>query len=191
LIRNPLIMLGLGPIVVFVIKQRFKGALCEGMPRGRRWIELHATTVAAIALGTAGCWIFGAAMFLTVWSLSFWLAGATGIFLFYMQHNFDGAYYAQDRRDYSFQQAAIQGASFFDLPRWAHWCTGNIGYHHIHHLASRIPNYKLRRCFRDLPELHEVTRLSILNSMRCATLKLWDEDLRQLVSFRHLRTVKV
>ena len=172
LLRNPAIMLGLGPIAVFVIKQRFKGSLCEGMPRGRRWINLQATTLAAIALGTMGCWLFGASLFLTIWSLSFWLAAATGIFLFYVQHNFRDTYYARDRHEYSFDLAGIQGASFFDLPRWAHWCTGNIGYHHIHHLDPLIPNYWLPQCHHTVFEHAPVRRLGIREAIGTLRLKL-------------------
>jgi omega-6 fatty acid desaturase (delta-12 desaturase) len=170
--RNPVIMLGLGPIVVFLIKQRFKGSLCAGRPHGRRWLQLQATTLSSLALGAGGCLLLGAAPFLTIWSLSFSIAGAAGIFLFYLQHNFHGAYYARDRDDYSFDLAGLVGASFLDLPGWAHWCTGNIGYHHIHHLDPLIPNYRLRACHRALFQDAPVKRLRIREAVGTLRLKL-------------------
>ena len=84
----------------------------------------------------------------------------------------------------------IRDSSYYDLPAVLHWFTGNIGFHHVHHLASRIPNYRLKECFRKVPELHEVTRLTILSSLRCARYHLWDEREKRLVSFGHLRAVQ-
>jgi acyl-lipid omega-6 desaturase (Delta-12 desaturase) len=114
------------------------------------------------------------------------LAGTIGIWLFYIQHQFEETYWAGGPR-WTFQAAALEGASFYDLPRILHWVTGYIGFHHIHHLSSRIPNYRLRDCFAENPELRKVKRLSLMASVRCARLALWDETSRRLVSFREAR----
>ena len=114
------------------------------------------------------------------------VAGALGIWLFYVQHQFEDAYW--ERQDaWDADTAAIQGSSFYDLPRFMHWFTGNIGFHHIHHLASKIPNYRLREAFDSSPALQKAPRLSIRESFRCARLKLWDEQKRRLVGFPRRR----
>lgn len=183
MMRNPLIMLGLGPIVVFGIKHRIKGSLCEGMPRGTRWIRLQATTLTSFALGLLGCWILGTRVFLTIWLLSFWLAAAVGIFLFYMQHNFEGVYYARERGDYSFELAGIEGASYFDLPRFAHWCIGNIGYHHIHHLDPVIPNYRLSDCHEACFQTASIKQLGFRVAIGTLRLKLFVPDEQRMITW--------
>jgi omega-6 fatty acid desaturase (delta-12 desaturase) len=110
------------------------------------------------------------------------IAGAGGVWLFYVQHNFETSYWAR-KEEWDATQAAIRGSSHFDLPQVMHWFTGNIGYHHIHHLASRIPNYRLREAFESSPLLQLSPRLTLWTSLRCAQLKLWDEDLRRMVGF--------
>jgi omega-6 fatty acid desaturase (delta-12 desaturase) len=111
------------------------------------------------------------------------------VWLFYVQHQFEDTYW-REHPEWEFHRAAIEGSSFYDLPALLHWFTGNIGFHHIHHLASRIPNYRLKECFRRVPELQRVTRLTILSSLRCARLHLWDEDEGRLVGFGHLRALR-
>ncbi len=187
IVRHPLVMLGLGPIAVFLVKQRVKGSLCEGLPRGRRFVNVHATTVVAITLAAIGCYLLGTNMVLTIWGLSFWLAGAVGIFLFYMQHNFDGIYYAQGRQDFSFDLAGVEGASFFDLPAWAHWCTGNIGYHHIHHLDPLIPNYRLPACHRALFNESSVKHLSVWEAVQTLRLKLLLPEEQRMITWHEFR----
>ena len=113
------------------------------------------------------------------------LAGALGVWLFYVQHQFEDTYW-REHPDWDFHRAGLEGSSLYDLPAVLHWFTGNIGFHHIHHLSSRIPNYRLERCFRETPDLQKVTRLTLWQSLRCARLKLWDARRGQLVSFRNL-----
>jgi omega-6 fatty acid desaturase (delta-12 desaturase) len=102
--------------------------------------------------------------------------------LFYVQHTFESSYWVR-KEDWDSNQAAIAGSSFYDLPRVVHWFTGNIGYHHIHHLATRIPNYHLRRAFESSPLLQNAPRLTMWSSLHCARLKLWDEELQRMVGF--------
>ena len=111
------------------------------------------------------------------------------MWLFYVQHQFEDTYW-RENPEWNFHRAGIEGSSLYDLPNVLHWFTGNIGFHHIHHLASRIPNYRLKECFRQVPELRQVTHLTIAESLRCARLHLWDEQERRLVGFRHLRTLQ-
>jgi len=114
------------------------------------------------------------------------IAAAIGVWLFYVQHQFENTYWAADA-NWDFHAAAIEGSSFYDLPRFLHWLTGSIGFHHIHHLSSRIPNYRLRECFEQNPELRRVRRLSLRASMRCMRLALWDEEHGSLMSFGQMR----
>jgi omega-6 fatty acid desaturase (delta-12 desaturase) len=110
------------------------------------------------------------------------IAGATGVWLFYVQHQFERAYWAREG-EWTAEAAAMKGSSFYDLPRIAHWFTGNIGYHHIHHLSSRVPNYRLRECFESSPALQAAPRIGLWESLRCAHCKLWDEDAQRMVGF--------
>ena len=110
------------------------------------------------------------------------IAGAAGVWLFYVQHTFEEAYWTR-KEEWDSNQAAIAGSSFYDLPRVVHWFTGNIGYHHIHHLASRIPNYRLREAFESSPLLQAAPRLTLWTSLKSARLKLWDEETRRMVGF--------
>jgi omega-6 fatty acid desaturase (delta-12 desaturase) len=113
------------------------------------------------------------------------VAGAIGVWLFYVQHQFEETYW-QPADSWDFYRASAEGSSFYDLHPVLHWLTGNIGYHHIHHLSSQIPNYRLAECFHENPSLQNVTRLTLRQSLRCAGLKLWDEEQRAMVRFRDL-----
>ena len=112
----------------------------------------------------------------------FLLAGALGVWLFYVQHTFAPAYWAR-QQGWQYDRAALAGSSYYDLPRILHWFTGNIGYHHIHHLAPHIPNYRLREAFDSSAVLQSAPRLSLLTSMGCAGMKLWDEARGCMVGF--------
>jgi acyl-lipid omega-6 desaturase (Delta-12 desaturase) len=110
------------------------------------------------------------------------LASSMGVWLFYIQHQFEDTYWAA-QADWDFRAAALQGSSFYDLPRILHWLTGYIGFHHIHHLSSKVPNYHLRACFEQNSEFWQVKCLTLLDSFRCPRLALWDEEHRRLVPF--------
>jgi len=111
------------------------------------------------------------------------LAGSIGIWLFYVQHQFEDAYW-DSGQSWSFTDAALRGSSYLRLPAVLRFCTGNIGYHHVHHLNASIPNYNLRRAHDETPALHAVPTLSLTDGLRATTLKLWDERSQRLVSFR-------
>src|SRR6266545_4104236 len=117
------------------------------------------------------------------------VAGSAGVWLFYVQHQFEGAYWERGE-DWDYTAAALQGSSFYKLPKILQWFSGNIGFHHIHHLSSRIPNYNLERCHRADPLFQQVPPVTLLGSLKSFTFRLWDESERKLVSFRHLRNLR-
>lgn len=180
LYRHPLILLGLGPTYQFVLKHRFPFDIPWSWKR--EWASVLWTNLGIAAIFTALAWWHGWATVLMVHLPVVLVAGAVGVFLFYVQHQFEETYWEHEE-DWEFYRAGTQGSSFLDLPRPLHWLTGNIGYHHIHHLASRIPNYRLAECYRENPDLQRVTRLTLRQGLQCLQLKLWDEDRGKLVGF--------
>jgi omega-6 fatty acid desaturase (delta-12 desaturase) len=186
LTRNPLVMLGIGPIVALVIGPRLvaKGA------RPRMRSSVLATDVALAALVALLIWQIGWQDYLLVVFLPAMLAGSIGIWLFYVQHQFEDAYW-DDAQEWSFTDAALRGSSYLRLPGPLRFCTGNIGYHHVHHLNAQIPNYNLRRAHDEMPALHDVPTLSLLDGVRATRLKLYDERSKRLVSFREARAPRV
>jgi acyl-lipid omega-6 desaturase (Delta-12 desaturase) len=186
LYRHPLVMFGLGPALHFILMQRVPlGLLREWGP----WVSTMATN-AAIALVVAVLVYFvGLKAFLIVHLPIMLLAASAGVWLFYVQHQFEHTTWDSDAA-WNAPEAALHGSSHYDLPAVLRWFTANIGVHHVHHLSSRIPYYRLPRVLRDNPELREVGRLTLLESVRCVRLVLWDETQRRLVSFRDIRAAR-
>jgi omega-6 fatty acid desaturase (delta-12 desaturase) len=180
--RNPLVMFGLGPIIAMFIGPRIvsKGA----RPRMRR--SVIATNIALVMLVGAICWLIGWRDYLLVYGPSALLAGSIGIWLFYVQHQFEDAYW-EDGSDWSYADSALRGSSYLKLPKVLQFCTGNIGFHHVHHLSARIPNYNLQRAHEENPIFHAVPTLTLGDGLRAVGLKLWDEDRGRLVSFAQAR----
>jgi len=187
LYRNLFVLLAVGPAYQFLIKHRLP--IDIPLTWKREWRSVMWTNIVIAILVILLWYLIGLGNLLLVQLPIIMMAGSAGMWLFYVQHQFEDTYWER-HESWDFHQAGIEGSSFYDLPTLLHWFTGNIGYHHIHHLASRIPNYKLRECFRKIPELHKVTRLSIWRSLKCARLKLWDEKTGKLVGFRHLRSLR-
>jgi acyl-lipid omega-6 desaturase (Delta-12 desaturase) len=131
-------------------------------------------------------WLIGPVHFLMIHGPIFLLAASMGVWLFYVQHQFDGTRWAHEGA-WSLPDAALHGSSHYDLPAVLRWFTANIGVHHVHHLSSRVPFYRLPEVLRDYPELASVGRLTLWRSLRCVNYTLWDEDTQQLISFRTLR----
>jgi acyl-lipid omega-6 desaturase (Delta-12 desaturase) len=180
LYRHPLVMFGVGPAWLML--------WCLRVPRGspwsrwRDWVSIVGTDAAVAALIATLVVVVGPLPLLLGWLPVMLLAATIGVWLFYVQHQFEDAYW-EARPGWDFHAAALRGSSFYDLPVVLHWLTGNIGFHHIHHLASRIPNYRLRECHEAIPALQAAPRLTLLESLRCARLGLWDAERRKLVPF--------
>jgi len=187
LYRHPIVMFGIGPAYLFVFQQR----LPVGMLRGgwRPWLSTMATNLAIAFVVAALICHIGIKPFLIVHLPITLIAGSIGVWLFFVQHQFDPTFWARDG-EWSLHEAALYGSSHYDLPAILRWFTANIGVHHVHHLCSRIPYYRLSKALRDHPELRGVGRLTMLQSLRCVRLVLWDERERRLVSFRDLRRIK-
>jgi acyl-lipid omega-6 desaturase (Delta-12 desaturase) len=184
--RHPIVMFGVGPVYLFVLRHRLPfGFAREGLAP---WISTMATN-GAIATVVAGMmWWVGIRPFLLVHLPITFVAGAIGMWLFFVQHQFEHTVWSEDR-DWSFSGAALYGSSYYDLPVVLRWFTANIGMHHIHHLCSRIPFYRLPLALRDHPGLVTVGRLTLVQSLACMRLVLWDETTRRLITFRELRNL--
>jgi omega-6 fatty acid desaturase (delta-12 desaturase) len=182
LLRNPVVMFGLGPVIAMVVGPRI--ATRSQRPRMRHSV-LATDAVLAGAVG-ALCWLIGWQSFLLVWAPPALLAGSIGIWLFYVQHQFEDAYW-QSAEEWSYADAALRGSSYLKLPKVMQFFTGNIGLHHVHHLNARIPNYNLQRAHDENPVFHQVPTLSLGDALRTVRLKLWDEEHGKLVTFAHAR----
>lgn len=184
LYRHPAVILGLGPVYLVLLKHRLP--LDVPWSWRREWRSVTLTNAGIAMVLTAAWFTIGIDRFLAIQLPIVLVTGTVGVLLFYIQHQFENTYWAR-REAWSFEAAALQGSSFFDLPPVLHWFSGNIGFHHIHHLASRIPFYRLPACFRDVPELQDAPRLTLRDTARCLRLRLWDEEADRLVGFRRLR----
>ncbi len=178
LFRNPIVMFGLGPLWL-LIQPRFISR--SARPRIRRSVWL---TNGVLAVAIAGlCVLVGWEALIAIELPPVLIAGSVGIWLFYVQHQFEDAYW-QRSAQWSYDDAALRGSSYLHLPRALQFFTGNIGFHHVHHLCTKIPHYNLQAAHDAHPALQAVPTLTLLDAMRCVKLKLWDEELGRLVSFK-------
>ncbi len=184
LYRNPFVMFGLGPAYLFIVQHRLPSSVRRS--GWASWISTMATNAAIAVVIAAMMWAVGVKPFLLVHLPITLLASSIGVWLFYVQHQFEETYWAGPPT-WSQHEAALHGSSHYDLPGILRWFTANIGVHHVHHLSSRIPYYRLPRVLRDFPELKGVGRLTLLQSLACVPLVLWDEGRQRLISFRDLR----
>jgi omega-6 fatty acid desaturase (delta-12 desaturase) len=182
LFRNPVVMFGIGPVYSLIVQPRLVSR--SARPRIRRSIL---ATNAALAVVVAGvCWLVGWQEFLLVQAPTALLGGAAGVFLFYVQHQFEDTYW-QASEDWSFTEAALKGSSHLKLPKVLQFFTANIGLHHVHHLNARVPNYNLQRAHDSNPIFDSVPTLSLMDGFRAVRLKLWDEERGRLVTFGEAR----
>src|SRR5437763_746036 len=178
------IMFGLAPAYLFIVQHRLPvGLMRSGW---RPWLSTSATNLAIAALVATMIWLVGIGPFLLVHLPIMLLAASAGVWLFYVQHQFENTLWAHDQA-WNLQVVALHGSSHYALPSLLRWFTANVGIHHIHHLCSRIPYYRLPLVLRDYPALDGIGRLSLPQSLRCVRLALWDEGQKRLVSFREVR----
>lgn len=182
--RHPLVLFGLGPTYLFILQNRLPLGL---MDQGRKyWISAMGTNVAIAAILGAIGWFYGLQALFLVFLPSSLIAASIGVWLFYVQHQFEETHWDQ-AEDWQLHEAALHGSSHYDLPPILRWFTVNIGIHHVHHLYSRIPFYRLPEVLEDHEELVGCGRITLLESFRCTRLHLWDEEARRLVSFAAAR----
>jgi omega-6 fatty acid desaturase (delta-12 desaturase) len=184
LYRNPLVMFGLGPAYLFIFRHRLPfGAMRTGaMP----WASTLLTNLGIIGASATLIWALGLANFFAIHFPIILIGSSIGVWLFYVQHQFERTYW-EHQPDWSHPEAALHGSSFYDLPKPLMWITANIGIHHLHHLSSRIPFYRLATVLKDNPELRNVGRITLWQSLACVQLTLWDETRKRLVPFRAVR----
>jgi len=179
--RNPIVMFGIGPAYLFFVRQRLP---FPQMRAGwRPWASTVTTNSGIALLAAVMIWLVGIGPFAAVQLPVMFLGASIGVWLFYVQHQFESVVWARDR-DWFITDAALSGSSHYDLPAVLRWFTANIGVHHVHHLCSRIPYYRLQHVLRAHPQLKSLGRVTLRQSLRFVNLVLWDETKRKLISFR-------
>jgi omega-6 fatty acid desaturase (delta-12 desaturase) len=181
LARNPFILFVIAPLYIFVVHHRF--AAPSAPVRERRSVRY--TNWALLGIALAMSMVIGLKALLVIQLTVSAFAGAAGLWLFYVQHQFEGAFWARSA-DWNYTAAALRGSSFYKLPRILQWFTGNIGFHHIHHLSPRIPNYHLQRCHDADPFFRTIKPVTLFGSLKSLTFRLWDEQRNAFVGFRQL-----
>ncbi|TVX86823.1 fatty acid desaturase [Paenibacillus agilis] len=182
--RNPFVMLFIGPIAIFLIAYRFnrKGA------RTKERINTILTNVSIIALYAFMCWLIGWQAFVLVQAPVFFFSGMLGIWLFYVQHQFEESYFEHED-EWSYVLAAVEGSSYYKLPKLLQWITGNIGFHHVHHLSPKVPNYNLEKAHDETPPLQRATTITLRTSLASLRFSLWDEESKTFVSFKDRKRI--
>jgi len=185
LYRHPIVMFGLGPAYLFLLRHRLPiGAMKAGH---KPWVSALANNLGIIVLSAIMIYLTSWSTFLLIQIPIVVLGASIGVWMFYVQHQFDETHWDRSQT-WKHENAALHGSSYYDLPKPLMWITGNIGIHHVHHLSSRIPFHKLPQVVKDHPELANIGRLTLLESLRCVKLALWDERKKELISFRDLKT---
>ncbi|MBW6489665.1 MAG: fatty acid desaturase [Lentimicrobium sp.] len=177
--RNPFVMFGLGAALMFLISNRFTR---KDFTRKDK-ISVYITNIGLAVIAVGLSLLIGVKDFLLIQLPVMYIAATAGVFLFYVQHQFPDVHWYRDE-EWDYSTVAINGASFLKLPRILQWFSGNIGFHHIHHLSSKIPNYKLEQCHKENEPFRQVKPVTFTSSMKSLKLRLWDEDNRRLVSYR-------
>jgi acyl-lipid omega-6 desaturase (Delta-12 desaturase) len=185
LARNPAVLFVLAPLFLFLLKQRWPSLQA---PLRERY-SVYWTNLGVGAMVAGLIWVFGLKAALLIQLTVLMTAGSAGVWLFYVQHQFEGVNWERgDEWDYA--AAALKGSSFYKLPRVLQWFSANIGFHHIHHLSPRIPNYHLEKCHQAEPLFQTVKPVTLFSSFKSLTFRLWDEQRRKLVGYRHLRALR-
>jgi acyl-lipid omega-6 desaturase (Delta-12 desaturase) len=184
--RHPLVLFGIGPFYVFFIAHRFPHK--DSSKRERRSVLV--TNLSLLGLLLIGHLTIGWQHFLMIQLPVMSFAAAFGVWLFYVQHQYEDVYW-DHHEEWDPVKAALHGSSYYKLPKILQWFSGNIGLHHIHHLKARIPNYNLQKCYDEVPEMQAVDPLTLTVSLKSLFFNLWDEKTRQMISFRKLKRMKL
>jgi acyl-lipid omega-6 desaturase (Delta-12 desaturase) len=185
LARNPIVLFLLAPLFVFLVQQRYPDPGADNRERHSVWW----TNLGILLFAIAMCAIFGVLDYVLIQLIATAVASGVGVWLFYVQHQFEDAYWERGA-NWDYAAAALEGSSFYKLPKILQWFSGNIGFHHIHHLSARIPNYNLQACHNADPLFQKVKPLTLTSSLKSITLRLWDEQTRKLVGYKHVRSVR-
>jgi omega-6 fatty acid desaturase (delta-12 desaturase) len=180
--RNPFVLFGIAPLALFLVIHRFP--VKKAGPRERRW--LHLTNLAILLMAAGLSMIFGIKGYLFIQLISVLVASTAGVWLFYVQHQFEDTYW-ENKPEWDFAKAALEGSSFYKLPKILQWFSGNIGYHHIHHLSPRIPNYELERAHNSEPMFQQIKPMTIRTSLKSLNFRLWDEGRQKLTGYQVLK----
>ncbi|WP_453996504.1 fatty acid desaturase [Bacillus nitroreducens] len=180
--RNPFVMFILGPIFVFLIENRFNRRKAKSKER----INTYITNLGIVTIAAIFCVTIGWQSFLLVQGTIFMVSGIAGVWLFYVQHTFEDSYFEEDE-NWEYVKAAVEGSSFYKLPRPLQWLTGNIGYHHVHHLSPRVPNYKLEEVHNQTAPLQHVPTITLKTSLKSLKFRLWDENEKVFVGYGKIK----
>jgi acyl-lipid omega-6 desaturase (Delta-12 desaturase) len=178
LYRNPLVLFGMGTVFSFLLRFRLPARMSKRKAR----VSVLFTNLLIVVVFIVASRTIGLRTYILIQLPVIWFAGIMGIWLFYVQHQFEGVYWAR-RREWDGLRAALEGSSFYTLPAVLRWFSANIGYHHVHHLGPRIPNYRLKLCCEAVPALKDKPAITVRESLSGIRLKLWDEERKQLVGF--------
>jgi omega-6 fatty acid desaturase (delta-12 desaturase) len=185
LARNPVVLFVFAPLFLFLVLQRVPSLKAPSRER----YSVYWTNLAVGAVAAGLIWVFGLKAYAIIQLTVLMTAGSIGVWLFYVQHQFEGVYWER-REEWDYATAALKGSSFYKLPGVLQWFSGNIGFHHIHHLSPRIPNYRLEKCHRAEPLFQAVKPITLISSFKSITFRLWDEQERKLVGYRHLKRAR-
>lgn len=183
LYRNPFVMFVLGPLYLLLVSNRKNH---KGAKRKER-INTHVTTLAAVIIYALVIMLIGWQAFLIIQGTILFVAASLGIWLFYVQHQFEDAYF-ENKDEWDYVKAAIDGSSYYQLSKPLQWLTGNIGFHHVHHLSPRVPNYYLETVHETNPSLQRVTTITLRTSLKALRFRLYDENQKTFISFRELKS---
>ncbi|MCA0981411.1 fatty acid desaturase [Exiguobacterium aestuarii] len=182
LYRHPLVMFGLGPLWLILVTSRFNRKDARKKERQNTYI----INLSLVVLYGALIYLVGWQAFLIVQGTTMFIAGVLGIWLFYVQHTFEDSYF-EDEQEWDYVKAAIEGSSYYELPKVLQWVTGNIGFHHVHHLSPRVPNYHLEKAHTSTPPLQRATTIGLFSSLKSLRYKLYDANNKTFVTFREVR----
>jgi len=180
--RHPISLFILGPTFVFIFQYRFnrKGA------RRKERLNSYLTNVLIVGLYALMIWLVGWKAFLLIQGPIFFVSGLLGVWLFYVQHTFEDSYF-EEEAEWSYVKAAVEGSSYYQLPKVLQWITGNIGFHHVHHLSPKVPNYNLERAHNETKPLQHAMTITLRSSLKSLRFRLWDEEYKKFVGFRDIR----